>query len=172
MTITDAMIQQSIMKNAIGSVIAGTVFIIGGILFGHFFEKERRQVIDEKDRKLRLMFHSVTAFLLLCGLFFAGWLGGRWLLNSKSYVVYETTVSDKNESRYRKGNSHKFHVDYDIHFEGTSTWQHLSSAQKDKYESINIGDRVLIVDGVNNSYKKVYYDSGYTYEGSHWVELN
>ena len=94
MTITDAMIQQSIMKNAIGSVIAGTVFIIGGILFGYFFEKERRQVIDEKDRKLRLMFHSVTAFLLLCGLFFAGWLGGRWLLNSKSYVVYETTVSD------------------------------------------------------------------------------
>lgn len=116
------MIQQSIMKNAIGSVIAGVAFIIGGILFGFFFEKERRQVIDEKDRKFRLMFHSVTAFLLLWGLIFAGWLGGRWLLNSTSYVVYETTVSDKNENRNRKGNSHKIHISYDIHFEGTSTW--------------------------------------------------
>ena len=42
MTITDAMIQQSIMKSAIGSVIAGVVFLIGGIVFGYFFEKERR----------------------------------------------------------------------------------------------------------------------------------
>ena len=93
-------------------------------------------------------------------------------MNSTSYVVYETTVSDKNEKRNRKGNSHKIHISYDIHFEGTSTWQHLSSAQKDIYDSVNIGDRVLIVDGVNNSYKKVYYDPGYTYEGSHWIELN
>lgn len=64
MTITDAMIQQSIMKSAIGSVIAGVVFLIGGIVFGYFFEKERRQVIDERDRKLRLMFHSVTNIVL------------------------------------------------------------------------------------------------------------
>lgn len=122
MTITDAMIQQSIIKSAIGSVIA---------------------------------FHSVTAVLLLTGLFFVGWLGGRWLLNSTSYVVYETTVADKNEYRIKKGNSHKHHISYDIRFEGTSTRQSLNSAQKDKYDSINIGDRVLIVDGVNNSYLKV-----------------
>ena len=64
MTITDAMIQQSIMKSAIGSVIAGVVFLIGEIVFGYFFEKERRQVIDERDRKLRLMFHSVTNIVL------------------------------------------------------------------------------------------------------------
>ena len=172
MTITDAMIQQSIMKNAIGSVIVGVVFILGGIIFGYFFEKERRQVLDEKDRKFRLMFHSVTAVLLLSGLFFTGWLGGRWLLNSTSYVVYETTVADKNVNRIRKGNSHKHHITYDIRFDGTSTRQSLSFAQKDKYDSINIGDRVLIVDGVNNSYLKVYYDQGYTYEGNHWVEVN
>lgn len=41
----------------------------------------------------------------------------NWLLNSKSYVVYENTVSDKNENRYRKGTSHKFHGSYDIHYE-------------------------------------------------------
>ena len=172
MTLTDAMIQQSIIKSAIGSVIAGVVFILGGIIFGYFFEKERRQVIGEKDRKLRLMFHSVTAVLLLTGLFFVGWLGGRWLLNSTSYVVYETTVADKNEYRIKKGNSHKHHISYDIRFEGTSTRQSLNSAQKDKYDSINIGDRVLIVDGVNNSYLKVYYEPRYTYEGSHWVDVN
>lgn len=126
MTLTDAMIQQSIIKSAIGSVIAGVVFI----------------------------------------------LGGRWLLNSTSYVVYETTVADKNEYRIKKGNSHKHRITYDIRFEGTSTRQSLNSAQKDKYDSINIGDRVLIVDGVNNSYLKVYYEPRYTYEGSHWVDVN
>lgn len=172
MTITDAMIQQSIMKSATGSVIAGVLFIVGGIIFGYFFEKERRQVIDEKDRKLRLMFHSVTAFLILTGVFFTGWLGSRWLLNSTSYVVYETVVADKHESRISKGNSNKHHITYQIYFEGTSTSQQLNSAQKRKYDSINIGDRVLIVDGVDNSYLKVYYDSGYTYEGSHMIDVN
>lgn len=172
MAITDAMIQQSIMKSAIGSIIAGVVFIIAGSIFGYFLEKERRQVIDEKDRKLRLMFHSVTAVLILTGLFFVGWLGGRWLISSTSYVVYETTVADKKENRIRRGNSENDHISYQVYFEGTYTSQQLSSAQKDKYDSINIGDRVLIVDGIRNSYLKVYYDSGYTYEGSHMIDVN
>ena len=172
MTITDAMIQQSILKSAVFSVIVGIVFIIGGITFGYFFEKERRSVIDVKDRQLRLMFHSVTVFLILGGMFFTVWLGTKWLLNSTSYVVYETTVADKNESRIRKGNSHKHHITYEILFEGTSTRQRLRSVQKDKYDSINIGDRVLIVDGVGNTYLKVYYDPGYTYEGSHLIDVN
>ena len=34
-----------------------------------------------------------------------------------------------------------------------------------------LATRVLIVDGVNNSFKKIYYDHGYIYESSHWVEL-
>lgn len=170
MVITDASIHQALIENGIGFLIAGIVFLVAGIAFGYFFEKERRQVIDEKDRKVRLVMHMLTAFLILTGMCFIFLLGGRWLIYSNSYDVYETTVIDKKENRMKKEGTKNDHIRYYVYFSGTSRAQTFRPVQKKEYDAINIGDRALIVDGIGNSYFKVYYNGVCTYEGTHMVE--
>lgn len=171
MIITDEMIHQALLKNGIAYLIVGILFLIGGVVFGYFFEKERRKVIDVRDRKARLVVHILTAFLCLAGIFFIAILGGRWLRFSNSYNVYETTVADKKVSGRINNNTGKNdHKQYRVYFEGISTIQVFSPSQKEKYDKINIGDRALVIDGIGNSYLKVYYDNS-TYEGNHMVEL-
>lgn len=171
MTITDAMIHYKFVGNGIRYVIAGIVFLVGGITFGYFFEKERRQVIDIIDRKARLILHAVTVTLILAGLWLGVLYGARWLIGADSYVVYETTVIDK----ARIGTnlqSRNNHIVYQVYFEGTSTIQVFRPVKKDIYDSVNIGDRALIIDGIGNSYLDVYYGEGYNYEGTHMIDLD
>lgn len=170
MTITDAMIHQKFIGNGIGFTIAGILFLIGGITFGYFFEKERRTVIDTTDRKARLILHMVTATLILVGIWLSVLLGARWLIGANNYAVYETTVVDK--KRIGGNSPAKDHIRYQVYFEGTSTIQVFRPVKKDIYDSINIGDRALVIDGIGNSYLDVYYGEGYNYEGTHMVDIN
>lgn len=170
MIITDEMIHQTITGNGVGFVIAGLVFLIGGVLFGVFFERERRQVVDVRDRKARLILHGVTAVLVLCGLWLTLMLGARWLLNADSYNVYETTVIEKRMSSIKKS-GRKHHIRYQVYFDSISTVQVFTPSQKAKYDAIEVGDRALVVDGVDNSCLKVWYGTDDVYEGTHLVEL-
>lgn len=170
MIITDEMIHQTMIKNGTAYVIAGLVFLIGGILFGVFFERERRQVVDVRDRKARLILHSVTATLVLIGLWLTLMLGARWLVNADSYNVYETTVVEKHKSSFKK-RSRKHHIRYQVYFDGISAVQVFRPVRKAEYDAIEVGDRALVVDGVGNSYLKVWYGEDDVYEGTHLVDI-
>ncbi len=74
----------------------------------YFFEKERRQVIDEKERELRLMFHSITAILIFAGLFLVGLLGTRWFYLGAIFILIVLSIGQKNINRIRsKSNNNK-----------------------------------------------------------------
>lgn len=170
MTVTDEMIHQAMIHNGVAYIIAGLVFLIGGVLFGVFFERERRRVVDARDRKIRLVLHGVTAVLILVGLTLTLMYGARWVVNADSYNVYETTVSEKRMSSIKKSNQNH-HIRYYVYFDGISAVQAFRPVKKAEYDAIEVGDRALVVDGVGNSYLKVWYGADDVYVGTHMVEL-
>lgn len=170
MIITDEMIHQTMIKSGVAFVIAGLVFLIGGVLFGVFFEWERRQVVDVRDRKARLILHGVTAALVLGGLWLTLMLGAHWLLNADSYNVYETTVIEKRMTSIKKSNNNH-HIRYHVYFDGISAVQVFTPSQQADYDAIKVGDRALVVDGVGNSYLKVWYGADDVYEGTHLIDF-